>query len=490
MQSAQLRAIWRGSSFFIAANLLFMLSSACAQTNVADKIRQVENGLLPAVVVEGEQTEVLSIAERMKHHKVPGLSIAVIKDGRIEWAKGYGVANQENSKPVDENTMFQAASISKPVAALASLHWVEKGKLSLDNNINAYLKDWQVPDNKFTVTEKVTLRRLITHTAGLTVHGFRGYAKGEEVPTVIQLLNGEKPANSKTILPDTLPGKIWRYSGGGYTVMQKALADQVGKPFPVIMQETVLSKLGMVHSSYEQPLAEKFTAFAATGYRSNGKAVKGEWHTYPEMAAAGLWTTPSDLARYIIEVQESLQGKSNKVISKYMTEQMLTKHLDRWGLGPGLDKSGNALVFNHGGANEGFRCVFMAQAYSGNGVVIMTNSDNGSAVAAEILRGISKIYGWDFGKPTQVKKFDLTDEQAGKLPGKYRMQNYTFELTQTNGKLYAKPQWEDEIIEIIPENTTKFLTRDGQFWLEFQYEGDSKVKAVKLNGREVFEKIE
>ncbi|WP_428654222.1 serine hydrolase domain-containing protein [Runella sp.] len=490
MQNSQ-PFILRKSPFIIAGFITLLMGSfANAQIGLKEKIQEVETGLLPAIIVEGEALPPASIIERMKYYKVPGLSIAVIKDGKIEWAKGYGVASQEGAKPVDENTMFQAASISKPVAALAALHWVEKGKLTLDNNINGYLKDWQVPDNKFTTVEKVTLRRLVTHTAGLTVHGFRGYAKGEAVPTVVQVLNGEKPANSGAILPDTLPGKIWRYSGGGYTVMQKALADQVGKPFPVIMQETVLSKLGMQHSSYEQPLSTQFSAFSSTGYRANGKAVKGEWHTYPEMAAAGLWTTPSDLARYIIEVQESLQDKSNKVISKSMTEQMLTKHLDRWGLGPGLQNSGDSLIFNHGGANEGFRCVFMAQAYHGNGIVIMTNSDNGSAIANELVRGISKIYGWNFGKSKQIKKFSLTSEQVSSILGKYKMQNYVFELTQANGKLYAKPQWEDETLEIIPENTKKFFTRDGQFWLEFQYEGDTKVKGIKLNGQELFEKVQ
>ncbi|CAN5392389.1 hypothetical protein BH09BAC4_BH09BAC4_51630 [soil metagenome] len=457
-------------------------------TDLPERIRQVETGLLPSIIVEGDSITQFSIQDRMKFHKVPGLSIAVIRNGKLDWAKGYGVASQEGDRPVDTNTLFQAASISKPVAALAALHWVEAGKLALDANINTYLKGWQVPDIKFTTTEKVTLRRLVTHTAGLTVHGFRGYAKGEDVPTLVQVLNGEKPANSKAILPDTIPGKINRYSGGGYTIMQKALIDQVGKPFPQIMQETVLSKIGMNHSTYEQPLPARFDAVAASGYASNGKPIKGSWHTYPEMAAAGLWTTPSDLAHYVIEVQQSLQGKSNRVISRQMTEQMLTPGLGGTGLGPGLQKEGDSLIFSHSGANEGFRCIFVAHARRGDGVVVMTNSDNGMAIASELLKGVSAVYGWDFGKPMRLPKVSFSAQQANQVMGKYKWNKYTFELIQTRGRFYVKPDWEDDLTEIIPQTSKQFIARDGQR-LELQYEGETNVTGIKLNGQEVFVKV-
>ena len=387
--------------FLFLFNLFGWITANAQSTpaSLSEKIRQIEARLSPILTVEGDSVTQFSIQDRMTHYKVPGVSIAVIQNGKIEWAKGYGFADREANRPVDVNTLFQAASISKPVAAFAALHWVEAGKLSLDGNINMYLKGWQIPDNKFTTTEKVTLRRLMTHTAGLTVHGFDGYAQGRSVPTLIQILDGENPANSKAILPDTIPGTISRYSGGGYTVMQKAMIDQVGKPFPAIMQETVLSKIGMKHSTYEQPLPATFDALAATAYQANGQPVKGLWHTYPEMAAAGLWTTPSDLARYVMEVQQSLQGKSNKVISSQMTRQMLTKSLGGSGLGPALRHDGDSLIFSHNGGNEGFRCMLVAHAYKGNGVVIMTNSNNGMDVAQELLNSVSTAYGWDFSKP-------------------------------------------------------------------------------------------
>lgn len=469
---------------------LWGLLTATAQSSSADlaqRIRQVETGLLPIILVEGDSVTQFSIENRMKHYKVPGVSIAVVRNGRIDWAKGYGFADREANRPVDANTLFQAASISKPIAALAALHWVEAGKLSLDGNINSYLKGWRVPDNKFTATEKVTLRRLVTHTAGLTVHGFGGYAKGKSVPTLIQVLNGEKPANSPAILPDTIPGAINRYSGGGYTVMQKALIDQLGKSFPQIMQETVLSKLGMEHSTFEQPLPTQFNAVAATAYGSNGQPIRGAWHTYPEMAAAGLWTTPSDLARYVIEVQESLQGKSNKVISKRMTDQMLTKQVGGSGLGPGLRKDGDSLIFSHNGGNEGFRCMLVAHARRGDGVVIMTNADNGINVAQELLNSVSAAYGWDFSKPKQLKRVALSTTQLDKLTGSYKQDNYVFDILIVSGNLMAKPRWEESTQELIPENKTQFVLRDGQR-VEFIYEGDN-VTAAKLFGDVIFTKV-
>lgn len=469
---------------------LFVWFSANSQSpsDLSKTIRQVETNLLPILIVEGDSVTQFSIQDRMKHYNVPGVSIAVVRNGKIEWAKGYGFADREAKRPVSTNTLFQAASISKPVAALAALHWVEAGKLSLDADINTYLKDWKVPDNKFTTTEKVTLRRLVTHTAGLTVHGFAGYAKGKPVPTLVQVLNGENPANSRAILPDTTPGKINRYSGGGYTVMQKAMIDQIGKPFPQIMQETVLSKIGMVHSTYEQPLPAKLDSMAATAYKSYGQAVNGLWHTYPEMAAAGLWTTPSDLARYVIEVQQSLQGKSNKVISKQVTSQMLTKHLGSMGLGPALRNDGDSLIFSHNGGNEGFRCMLVAHAHQGDGVVIMTNSDSGMEVAQELLNSVSAAYGWDFSKPKRLKKAKLSTAQIEPLLGNYRRDKYIFEVTQTDGKLYAKPRWEEESRELIPESKTQFIMRDGQR-AEFLYESDTKVTGVRLFGNVLFTKM-
>src|SRR5580704_1784569 len=345
------------------------LSSAqAADPALAARISRIESGLLPAVIIKGQLPKPMTIADRMAFHKVPGVSVAFFDHGQVLWTRAYGFADVASKKPVSPNTLFQAASISKPVAALAALRLVQDGKLTLDEDVDVKLRTWKVPDNEFTVKEKVTVRRILSHSSGLTVHGFAGYASDEPVPTVVQILNGEKPANSDPIRVDIVPGTLWRYSGGGYVVLQTLLSDVTGKPFPQIMSELVLRPAGMTHSTYEQPLPKNRAQEAATPYRSNGDPVKDGWHTYPEMAPAGLWTTPSDLARMAIEVQSEYTGKSSKILSQGMARQMLTRQMGTWGLGFGLESPGGKHTFGHGGANEGFRCNLETYTNSGQGL--------------------------------------------------------------------------------------------------------------------------
>jgi CubicO group peptidase (beta-lactamase class C family) len=229
----------------------------------------VEESLLPAVVVAGDSAPTFSIAARMEHYKVPGVSVAVIHDGKIEWAKGYGAREVGGTDSVTASTRFQAASISKPVAATAALRLVEEGRLELDANVNDALKSWRVPDNEFTAKQPVTLREILSHTAGLTVHGFPGYAVGEKVPSTVDVLDGK--GNTDAVRVDTVPGAMWRYSGGGYTVAQLLVHDVTGEPFVAAMQRLVLDPLGMKQSTYEQPLPERLADSAAVAYRSSGQ---------------------------------------------------------------------------------------------------------------------------------------------------------------------------------------------------------------------------
>jgi CubicO group peptidase (beta-lactamase class C family) len=266
-----------------------------AQSNQSAHITHIENGLLPAVTIKGQATPAMTIRERMKHYNVPGVSVAFFDHGQILWTRTYGFADVANQKPVTTATLFQAASISKPVSALAALRLVQDGKLTLDENVNGKLRSWKVPENEFTKEQKVTLRRILSHSAGLTVHGFPGYAAGEPLPTIVQVLNGEKPANTPPVRVDTVPGTLWRYSGGGYVIMQPLLTDVTGESFPQLLRDLVLQPAGTTHSTFDQPLPKNVSSLAATPYRGDGKPVKGGWHTYPEIAAAGLWTTPSDL---------------------------------------------------------------------------------------------------------------------------------------------------------------------------------------------------
>jgi len=363
---------------------------------LAARIQRVENGIPPISLGENEPPLQLNLEELMKIYKVPGLSVAVIDNFKIAWAKAYGVTEAGSNTPVTVHTLFQAGSISKPVAATGALYLVEHGKLSLDENVNDKLKTWQVPDNEFTKDQKVTLRRLLSHSAGLTVHGFPGYEVGTPIPTLVQIFNGEKPANTAPIRVVFVPGTKSAYSGGGITIEQQLIIDVTGEPFPQFMRETVLDPIGMSDSTYEQPLPLGRAAMAATASHVDGMVVPGKWHIYPEMAAAGLWTTPTDLAKFGIETALSKQGRANHVLSEAMTRERLKPQIENVGLGFFLGDGGNPAEFGHDGDDEGFQARLIMFADSGKGVAIMANSDAGLTVANFLQESIAKEYGWNY----------------------------------------------------------------------------------------------
>ncbi|WP_321477754.1 serine hydrolase [uncultured Paludibaculum sp.] len=377
---------------FVAAMVVCALAGLPllpAATPMEARIARVENGLQKPNRLKGSPLERMSLSARMKHYKVPGVSVAVIHAGRVEWARGYGQRDAGSGAPVTAETLFQAASLSKGVAASVAMRLVEQGILSLDEDVNAKLRSWKVPDNEFTRTEKVTLRRLLSHNAGLTVHGFPGYAQGVAVPTLPQLLDGKAPANTAPVRVTKAPGSGYRYSGGGYEVMQLLLEDVTGQRFEHLARALILDPLGMKRSSYEQPLGEERARNAASAYRGDGRAIAGRWHTYPEKTAAGLWTTPSELARWVMEIQ-----KPGRVLKAETVKTMLSKSAGNYGLGIGLNETDGRASFSHGGANEGYRCQYFAYRDSGDGAIVMTNGDEGGDLAMEVLRSIAVEYGW------------------------------------------------------------------------------------------------
>jgi CubicO group peptidase (beta-lactamase class C family) len=464
------------------------LSSPVARTSVQgsassveERIARVEHGLLLPVVVKGERTQAMNLADRMAFYKVPGVSIAVIDHGRIDWMRGYGFAELAAKRPVTPDTRFQAASISKSVAAAAALHFVEEGKVDLDRNVNDYLKSWKVPDNDFTREQNVTLRRILSHSAGFTVHGFPGYEAGTPVPTLVQVLDGTKPANTDPIRVDTVPGTKWRYSGGGYTVMQQMLIDVLGQPFPEIMQKTVLSKFDMKDSAYSQPLREDWRPFAATAYRTDGTPVEGKYHTYPELAAAGLWTTPGDLARFALGIDAALAGKSRSVVSQAMAQQMLTRQIENDGLGVFVEGEGQTLEFSHGGANEGFQCILVAFARTGQGAAIMTNSDIGGRLNSEILRAISHEYGWPDHKPEERTIIKVDPASFRDYVGRFQLApDFIMTITQEGDHLFAQASGQPKA-EIFAESDSEFFPKVSDAQITFVRDGQGRVTELILH---------
>lgn len=441
---------------------------------------RIEKGLLPGIIIKGRPLPARSLAERMAALKVPGLSVAVIEDDQITWAKGYGVLETGSLSPVTEKTLFQAASISKSIVAMGAMRLVEQGKLVLDEDVNMRLKTWKVPENDFTRTEKVTLRRLLSHTAGTTVPGFGGYPAGVPLPTTIQILSGEKPANNEAVLVNVVPGSLWRYSGGGFTIAQFLMGEVTGKPFPKLLSELVLAPLGMADSTCEQPLPDRLRASAATAHDPEGKPLAGRWHTYPEMAAAGLWTTPSDLARFLIEMRKAIRGES-ALLSKEKAGLMTTAVKGGYGLGFYLQSSGQTARFGHGGSNEGFKCQMTAFLEQGRGAVIMTNGERGGWLAAELLRAIAEEYDWPSNKPEERTVIPVPAGELAALTGRYEMRpGKVFTIDLEGESLFIREgEWKTEL---FPESPTRFFELEEEHTLVFEKDAVGKSAVLVIDG--------
>ncbi|NIO29698.1 MAG: serine hydrolase [Candidatus Latescibacteria bacterium] len=360
---------------------------------LASRIERIENGLGPSIRIK--DGPVWNIRDRMEQLNVPGLAVTVFDNYEIEWVKSYGVTDAASKAPVTDETLFQAASISKPIAAMIALHFVEKGVLDLDGDVNEKLRSWKVPENEFTRDEKVTIRRILSHTAGLTVSGFRGYAEGEPVPNILEVLDGKKPSNNDPIRVDVVPGSTFRYSGGGYTVLQLLIEDVTGKPLHELAQELVFEPLDMNHSSFQKPLPEALLAKTSSGHLRDGSPMRGHWFLDTGSTCCGLWTTPADLARFAIEIQRSLRGESNKILTAEAAGLMVTPQSPSpMGLGMSVQRQNGTVYFSHSGGNVGFRCRLVASTDGGKGAAVMTNSDNGGALMVELLQSIAFEYQW------------------------------------------------------------------------------------------------
>jgi CubicO group peptidase (beta-lactamase class C family) len=327
---------------------------------------------------------------------VPGASVAVMRGGELVLAEGLGVRRAGGEPAVDGETMFQAGSISKPVAAVAALRLVAAGTLALDRDVHDQLASFAVPDSPLRKGKPITLRGLLSHTAGLSVHGFRGYLGDEEVPELLDILEGASPANSPPIVVELEPGTKWQYSGGGYTLMQQLLIDVTERDFAELLRESVLAPSGMARSTYRQPLPSELRDNVATGHSSlPPKPVAGDAPTMPELAAAGLWTTASDLLRFGLEMQKSLSGAEATLLPQALMSEALTPALDGdYGLGFQLFSDSGVPVFGHGGANVGFRALLVFRRDRAEGFALLTNSDSGGLLLDSARTRLFAALGW------------------------------------------------------------------------------------------------
>ena len=405
---------------FLTISTLLMSCSTAKRANDITEYNvitsAIESGLRPKYGVIGEPQKQWTLIDRMAHYSVPGVSIAVAVDGELVWAKAYGKRSKSDGIDINVNTVFQAASLSKPIASLAALRLVDQGLIDLDAPVNDYLKRWKIPENEYTRSNPVTLRHLLSHRAGTTVHGYPGYRADQNIPSIVDVLNGSTPANTKAVIVTSVPGSSYKYSGGGFTIVQLLVEDISGLKFRDFVQREIFSFNSMVRSNYAYPQP---SPNAATGHvGNNSEPIPQPGYAYPELAAAGVWTTPSELVLLGVAVAEARNSKST-LLSEKLARQLVPNSADEVGLGFGLNDSGDGVAFVHNGHNTGYSARWINYADGRASVAILTNSDSGEGLIREILSALGYAFGWKQDSFEQRKTQKLTPQQYELLSGEY-----------------------------------------------------------------------
>jgi CubicO group peptidase (beta-lactamase class C family) len=451
---------------------------------LAHRIGQITNNLRPVTGLEGKLNPPQTLRDRMAYYHTPGVSIALINDFELDWAQGFGLRDTRGASTVTTETLFQAGSISKPIFALGVMRLAQDGQLDLDDDIHRYLASWHLPANEGW-QPAITWRQLLSHTAGLTVHGFPGYQASERLPTVSQILNGDSPANTAKVEVTIFPGTQFRYSGGGFTVAQQALVDLLQKPFPKIMDELVLTPLGLSNSTYEQPLPKSLAKRAATAHPWKGIPLKGKFHIYPEMAAAGLWTTATDLAKAGVELLQVLNArKAPALLAQETIEAVLRPQLDHQKVGEGefagigffCNGKDDAFYFGHKGMDEGFLAQMRFYKNNGKGAVVMINSNEGHPLLDEIMRALAQEYEWPNALPKEKTSVCLAN--LHQYVGLYATQVGIQFRVSVMGDTLMLHYGQQPPLPIFPSSEVDFFAK--ALNVEIRFEKDDKAKIVAL----------
>ncbi|MCA9761221.1 MAG: beta-lactamase family protein [Streptococcus sp.] len=459
------------------------INSALNQEEVEERIVKIENGLLPAIAIQGHPVSKIRLDQQMEHYGVPSVSIAVINNGQIEWAKSYGILEAKTNRAAHVSSLFQAGSVSKPVAAFGALSLVQNKTLDLNEDVNQRLISWKVPENEYTKLQKVSLKHLLSHTSGFNVIGFDGYRQNEKVPSLMDMLNGLSPANNPPVKVEFKPGERMSYSGGGYTVMQQLVEDTTNVSFADFMDSSVFKPLEMSRSTMSYPLPPYLSKDAAFAHPANGLPMEGGYKTYPESAAAGLWSTPIDISKWLVHIQDSLSNDhQSPILTKETLQLMLTHHIAPYGLGPVVNGDGKNIDFSHKGRTDGFACGFVAFPFLGKGVVVMINSDNGSCLVDEIIRGVSEAYEWPSYKTSLRKEIPISKNDLKECPGRYGTEQekndiYDVVVFEENGELFVRFGHASIPYKLHKAEENKFFLIETGFEVLF-YEKDGATKKL------------
>jgi CubicO group peptidase (beta-lactamase class C family) len=458
--------------FFLLISLFHI--PALAQSN-DPTVTEIENGLLPCTLIEGEPS--LNLQDRMSYYKVPGISITIISNYQIERTLNYGVMDAEIQNPVSDETLFNVGSLSKGVASLAVLSLVENRKVDLNEDINNQLVSWKIPENEYTKQNKVTPLLLMNHSGGAMFYPGIGYL-GDNFPTNLQVLNGEKPSQYRPVVIDRIPGTEYLYSNAGYAILQQLIVDVSGKSYPEYVKEKIFEPLDLQYATLFQPLSEELIKYTAAGHMNNGLPYSGKRYYIQPAAAGGLWTNSSDYAKFVIELQKSYAGRSNKIISSALAKEMLSPHVSKqYGLGVFMREiSGEINYFGHMGDNKGFFAGYVAHLTDGYGVIVLTNSQNGAQLIREITSGIARLYDWKKYLPEENKLVPISENMMDQYAGRYSVgSDEYFEIIKEQDKLFIN---QFDRAQLYHVGDGKFVTKFRLGYLQFNNDSDQTVSSA------------
>lgn len=475
---------------------LLAAGAGAADDPVETRIRAFETGLRPAVQVQGQPAERWTVQQRLDALRIPAVSVAVIRGGKLAWAKAYGLKQAGTAEAPDGDTVFSVGSVSKVAAATIALRLVDAGTLSLDRDVNQYLRRWQIPQNQFNADRPVTLRMLLSHTGGLSVSGFPDFQPDEKLPGVLDTLDGRPPSKTEPVRVMFPPGSAPQYSGGGTTVVQLLIEDVTGKEFDAVARELLFQPLGMNRSTFANPLPASHGNIArAHDAKGAPTALPRGWETMPELAASGLWTTPSDYARLVIALLQSNQGAPGALLRPETAREMMTPvGPSRVGLGPFIDGRGLTRRFSHSGSNDSYKAWMEGHLATGDGLVIFTNGERGNLITREIRRAAAAAEGWTNPETVEVPKVQLSSVELQAMTGKYAVlpARSTSELrlniqaapkryvvTLDAGQLYFGVDPGTQREALIPEDPTVFVPAgDAARRIEFVRDAGGRIRSL------------
>lgn len=453
--------------------VLLMVLAGCREKKTDIPVEKaIINGLLPATQIS-DDTLRFDLKTRMVKWDVPAVSIVVIDNMEIVYTGAFGIKKKTNSSSVptesgsksnehaptiDPNTLFQAASVSKPVTATGFMALAREKNIDINADISELCPDWSFP--RGDIEGKISPHRILSHTAGLNVGGFTGYNPGDNLPTLNQMIDGTPPANSPAVKLIEKPGKKFRYSGGGYQVLQKIMEELDDKPFHQIMSEQVFNPLTMKHSYYA-PLDSHTNENAAFGHLETG-FIPGHAPIHVESAAGGLWTTPSDLGRWLIELMKAYNGQQSSFLDRSTVQTIMKPGLWDFGLGFKVMGAGKNLRFSHGGGTTGWHCHFMAYPEREEAVVIMTNGTNGWVLWPEIERSVAYWLDWPVPKPLSIERIDFAPEQLSEYHGVYDMHGLKLSIRPVSSSLVLEGAGLRWTLIPVATDTLQIMEMEGQ----------------------------